>query len=170
MCKCSGCAGETVTIDPACTSESSCSGSGSRLSYRNGYAGSGCDYCSGPDGTCMPNAAALSACTYIKPGISISSSGLISAAGDNPGSGGNVCNRCLGSICNLPGSAENSIDLASGANLGAMCEACNECETCNACQYQQLTCPEDSAAASLGSGALGTTLLAVGSFSELNNS
>ena len=159
-CRCYGCAGETVTIDPACTHESSCSGSGSRLSGRSGYTGSGCDYCSGPDGTCMPNAAALSACSLVKPVISISSSGLISASGANPGSEGNICNRCLGFICNLPGSAENSI-LASGANLGAMCEACNECETCNACQYQQFTCPEDSAAASLGSGALGTTLLAV---------
>ena len=59
-CRCYGCAGETVTIDPACTHESSCSGSGSRLSGRSGYTGSGCDYCSGPDGTCMPNAADLS--------------------------------------------------------------------------------------------------------------
>ena len=150
MCKCSGCAGETVKIDRACTHESSCSGSGSRLNYRSGHTGSGCDYCSGPDGTCMPNAAALSACTYIKPRISISSSGLISAAGDNPGSGGNICNRCLGFICNLPGSAENSI-LPSGANLGALCEACNACEACNVCQYHQFTCPADSG----GGGASG---------------
>jgi hypothetical protein len=88
----------------------------------------------------MPNAAELSACSLVRPVISISSSGLISAAGDNPGSGGNVCNRCLGYVCNLPGSAEDSI-----------LPSCPE----------DFTCPEDSAAASLGSGALGTTLLAV---------
>ena len=160
-CRCYGCAGETVTIDPTCTHDSCDRGTGSRGSGPGCTCGSlaGCDYCSGPDGTCMPNAAELSACSLFRPVISISSSGLISASGANPGSEGNICNRCLGFICNLPGSAENSI-LASGANLGAMCEACNECETCNACQYQQLTCPEDSAAASLGSGALGTTLLA----------
>ena len=161
-CRCYGCAGETVTIDPTCTHDSCDRGTGSRGSGPGCTCGilAGCDYCSGPDGTCMPNAAELSACSLFRPVISISSSGLISASGANPGSEGNICNRCLGFICNLPGSAENSI-LASGANLGAMCEACNECETCNACQYQQFTCPEDSAAASLGSGALGTTLLAV---------
>ena len=36
-----------------------------------------------------------------------------------------------------------------------------ECKACNACQTQGTACPEDSAAASLGSGALGATLLAV---------
>ena len=147
-CRCHGCAGETVTIDPACTDESSCS-TGSRLC--NCGSGSGCDFCSGPNGTCVPNAAALSACSLIKPRISISSSGLISPAGGNPGSGGNICNRCVGFICNLPGSAEGSI-LPLEANIGALCEACNACEACKGpCQYHQLTCPADSG----GGGASG---------------
>ena len=141
-CECYGCAGETVTIVSTCTHDSCDRGTGSRGSGPGCTCGSvaGCDYCSGLGGTCMPNAAELSACSLVRPVISISSSGLISAAGDNPGSGGNVCNRCLGYVCNLPGSAEDSI-----------LPSCPE----------DFTCPEDSAAASLGSGALGTTLLAV---------
>ena len=61
-CRCYGCAGETVTIDPTCTHDSCDRGTGSRGSGPGCTCGilAGCDYCSGPDGTCMPNAADLS--------------------------------------------------------------------------------------------------------------
>jgi len=71
-CICSGCAEETVTIDPTCTSDSCAAG-------RTGMSIMGCEMCTGPDGTCMPNEAAVSACSTFMPGMSISSSGVISA-------------------------------------------------------------------------------------------
>ena len=133
-CTCSGCPGETVTIDATCTSDSC----GAR--DRSGLKVNGCEFCSGSDGTCMPNEAALSACSMM-PGVSISSSGLISGSG----SGVNTCDACCPvGTCDSP---------EDGAKP--------ECKACLACETSGTACPEDSAAASLGSGALGTTLLAV---------
>ena len=51
---------------------------------RSGIKMMACEYCSGPDGTCMPNQAAATACSnsMVMLGVSISSSGLIASNGE----------------------------------------------------------------------------------------
>ena len=132
-CICSSCAGDTVTINSTCTYANCPDG-------RAGIRMMGCEYCTGDDGTCINNEAACSSyMQYL--GVSIdSSSGLISASGG----GGASCDACCPTgTCDSPPDASK-----------------DECKACNACKTQGTACPSDSAAASLGSGALGTTLLA----------
>ena len=134
-CTCNSCDGDTVRIDSTCTSDT-CPDDRSWFSWM------GCEMCTGASGACMTNAAAVSACnTYAQSmGMSIdSSSGLISTSGG----GGDSCDACCPTGCDGPADASKP-----------------ECKACNACQTQGTACPSDSAAASLGSGALGTTLLA----------
>ena len=108
-CSCSGCAGETVTIDTTCTSDSCAAG-------RTGMSIMGCEMCTGPDGTCMPNEAAVSACSTFMPGMSISSSGVISAY---------TCDACCPvGTCDGPADAHKP-----------------ECTACNACQTMGTACP-----------------------------
>merc|ERR1711935_1220986 len=134
-CTCTGCAGETVTFDATCTSDS-CSAMTPR---RSGMKALECEYCSGSDGTCMPNQAAADACSssMFMQKVSISSSGLISAKAVLD------CTPCCPTTCN------------------SITQNNPECAACKACNMQGTACPKDSAAASLSSGALGTTLLAV---------
>ena len=143
-CTCSGCTGESVEINATCVYDD-CVARGISA-FRFGV----CEYCATYDvstgGTygefCMPNQAAVSACSNVAAGgtMSISSSGLISCPGS--GSGGNTCDACCPDGCDSPEDGSKP-----------------ECAACLACNTRG-TCPEDSAAASLGSGALGTTLLA----------
>ena len=136
-CTCSGCVGDTVTIEATCTSDSCAARS------RSGIKWGDCEYCSGSDGTCMPDEAAVTACGAIMPGISIASDGLISASAS--ASGGNTCGACCpAGVCNSVAAFDKP-----------------ECAACLACNTKGTVCPKDSAAASLGSGALGMTLLAV---------
>ena len=144
-CTCSGCAGESVTIDPTCAYDSCAAG-------RSGISVMGCELCSGPDGTCMPDAAALSACgnvmPEIMPGLSISSSGLISASAGNPSSGLNPCDVCCPTgtcgtacTCNACGACCPAGTCDSPADASKPeCEACNTCinqgtpcKTCDTC-------------------------------------
>ena len=134
-CTCSGCAGETVTIDATCTYDT-CS---AMVPVRSGVKGMGCEYCSGPDGTCMPNKAAVTGCSNMMPGLSVSSLGLISAQAVLD------CKPCC-----------PTATCSSQADVNKP-----ECAACVACNMQGTACPKDSAAASLSSGVLGTTLLAV---------
>ena len=133
-CKCSGCAGDTVTIDATCTFDS-CS---AMTPSRSGVKMNECEMCTGSDGTCMPNQAAVSNCSTLTRGLSISSSGLIS------GQAVVDCTPCCPTTCNSIADVDKP-----------------ECAACKACNMQGTACPKDSAAASLSSGALGTTLLAV---------
>ena len=135
-CTCSDCAGETVTFDATCT-QGSCM---DMTPPRTGASMLGCEFCSGSHGTCMPNQAAAAACSssMLMP-VSISSSGLISARATLD------CTACC-----------------PAAVCASMADAAKpECAACSACQINSTPCPKDSAAASLSSGALGTTLLAV---------
>merc|ERR1740130_2328167 len=132
-CTCSGCPGDTVTIDATCTADS-CLAMG-----RSGGAMGDCVFCSGSDGTCMPNQAAVSACSTTMPGMSISSSGLIS---------GQAVLDCT--PCCPKATCKTIADVDKP-----------ECAACKACSMQGTACPKDSAAASLSSGVLGLTLLAV---------
>ena len=134
-CTCSGCAGETVTFDATCTQDT-CS---AMVPARSGLKMMACEFCSGSDGTCMPNQAAVTACSSLMPGVSISSSGLISAGAVLD------CKPCC-----------PTATCSSQADVNKP-----ECAACVACNMQGTACPKDSAAASLSSGALGTTLLAV---------
>ena len=138
-CMCNGCAGETVTFNATCTQDT-CS---AMVPPRSGMKMNACEYCSGPDGTCMPNQAAATACSnsIFMPGVSISSSGLIS---DSAGAVVDCTPCCPTATCNGPEDVNKP-----------------ECAACNACNMQGTACPKDSAAASLSSGVLGATLLAV---------
>ena len=134
-CTCSACAGDTVAIDATCTYDT-CT---SMTPSRSGMQMMACEFCSGSDGTCMPNQAAVTACSSLMPGVSISSSGLISAGAVLD------CKPCC-----------PTATCSSQADVNKP-----ECAACVACNMQGTACPKDSAAASLSSGALGTTLLAV---------
>ena len=132
-CTCSGCVGETVTIDATCTPDS-CLAMG-----RSGGSAMGCEFCSGSDGTCMPNQAAVTACSNMMPGLSINSEGVIS---------GQAVLDCT--PCCPTATCKTIADVDKP-----------ECAACKACSMQGTACPKDSAAASLSSGVLGLTLLAV---------
>ena len=99
----------------------------------------GCEICVDTGGNCINSVSACS--TYLQmSGLSVDSSGLISSTG----AGRLSCDACCPTgTCDGPADASK-----------------DECKACNACNTQGTACPEDSAAASLGSGALGTTLLA----------
>ena len=77
--------------------------------------------------------------------ICVAASGAACASGDPvAASGGVSCDACCPrGTCDSPADASKPV-----------------CQACNACHTMGTACPEDSAAASLGSGALGTTLLA----------
>jgi len=143
QCQCSVCAGDTVTINSACSS--------SGCADDNGMQFNDCEMCNtfGSDGsvtTCMNSASACN--TYLRmSGLSVDSSGKLSAAAALS------CDACCPT-----GICETSADASKP-----------ECKACAACNEQGTPCPSDSgsssgssdsAAASLGSGALGTTLLA----------
>ena len=139
-CSCHVCAGDTVTIDSACNA-TNCATDQTGLST-----GDGCEICTGDSGTCMTSASACN--MYLQAsGLSIDSSGLLSV------SAAPSCDACCPT-----GICETSADASKP-----------ECKACAACNEQGTPCPSDSgsssgssdsAAASLGSGALGTTLLA----------
>jgi len=99
----------------------------------------GCEICVDTGGNYINSVSACS--TYLQmSGLSVDSSGLISSTG----AGRLSCDACCPTgTCDGPADASK-----------------DECKACNACNTQGTACPEDSAAASLGSGALGTTLLA----------
>ena len=136
-CTCLGCAGDTATI------ESTCSATGGACVNEGGTGQSmkmnGCEICVDTGGNCINSVSACS--TYLQmSGLSVDSSGLISSTG----TGRLTCDACCPTgTCDGPADASK-----------------DECKACAACQMQGTACPEDSAAASLGSGALGTTLLA----------
>ena len=136
-CTCLGCAGDTATI------ESTCSATGGACVNEGGTGQSmkmnGCEICVDTGGNCINSVSACS--TYLQmSGLSVDSSGLISSTG----AGRLSCDACCPTgTCDGPADASK-----------------DECKACNACNTQGTACPEDSAAASLGSGALGTTLLA----------
>ena len=146
-CTCSGCAGDTVTIDATCTSDSCLA----MTPIRTGVKMMACEFCSGSDGTCMPNQAAVTGCSNMMPGLSVSSLGLISAQAvldckpccptATCSSQADVnkpeCAACV--ACNMQGTA------CPGANpCGACCPVgtCDsaadgskpECAACLACQ------------------------------------
>ena len=77
--------------------------------------------------------------------ICVAASGAACASGGPvAASGGVSCDACCPrGTCDSPADASKPV-----------------CQACNACHTMGTACPEDSAAASLGSGALGTTLLA----------
>ena len=136
-CTCSGCAGETATIDSNCA-YNNCPGTDTGTMIDN------CEMCTGDSGTCMNSASACN--TYLQmDGLSVDNNGLISATGSGgaSGGGGASCDACCPAGCDGPADASKP-----------------ECKACAACEQQGTPCPSDSAAASLGSGALGTTLLA----------
>ena len=131
-CVCSSCAGESVTIDATCTYDNCAARGGSGMQMM------GCEYCSvGTTGVCMPTQAAVTACSTMMPSVSINSDGLISAKAS--------CDACCPTnVCVTMEDKDKP-----------------ECAACFACNSKGTACPADSAAASLSSGALGTTLLAV---------
>ena len=136
-CTCLGCAGDTATI------ESTCSATGGACVNEGGTGQSmkmnGCEICVDTGGNCINSVSACS--TYLQmSGLSVDSSGLISSTG----AGRLSCDACCPTgTCDGPADASK-----------------DECKACAACNEQGTPCPEGSAAASLGSGALGTTLLA----------
>ena len=135
-CTCTGCAGDTATIDSTC-SASTCATTGATTG--GSISMNGCEVCSNTDGTCMNSVSACSPLLRMS-GLSVDSSGLISSTG----TGRLTCDACCPTgTCDGPADASK-----------------DECKACAACNEQATPCPEGSAAASLGSGALGTTLLA----------
>ena len=136
QCQCGVCAGDTVTLDSACSSSTCADDNGMQTPDK------ACEMCTtyGSDGsgtTCMNSADACN--VYLRAnGLSVDSSGLLSAVAAPS------CDACCPT-----GICESSADASKP-----------ECKACAACNEQGTPCPSDSAAASLGSGALGTTLLA----------
>ena len=114
-CTCSGCAGDTVTIDATCTSDSCLA----MTPIRTGVKMMACEFCSGSDGTCMPNQAAVTGCSNMMPGLSISSGGVISAQAVVD------CTPCCPTAtCNGPEDVNKP-----------------ECAACVACNMQGTACP-----------------------------
>ena len=114
-CTCSACAGDIVTIDATCTFDSCLA----MMPSRSGMKYMDCEFCSGSDGTCMPDQVAVSTCSNLMPGVSIASDGLIS------GQAILDCTSCCpAAVC------------ASMADVDKP-----ECAACKACSMQGTACP-----------------------------